>query len=519
MASFEAARPAKSDVMISYHPSDIRLVNRMIPHLTVNGFSVWQVDVDPNLAQDVGKRGKAVIDCKVFLMVVSQASLNHAPCKDEAALAYISCKPIIPLGVESYQSMEPLLDAGMRMLLAKLNWTFFIEESDWDRRLEEMTTSVGDVMAPPAVFDPGLEGRDLFDSETGEYERDLSLTEENEFQVEYQSLAESKQKLLVSLRRNHSVQQSDLLQGTFQGLDFWDIHFSERDSVRTSELVNAFIQVYGDRLGKHVGELLRQREERKKREKSCSPYFYTPSPSPSSYPSSPREEEDKEEEKQSTKALVEDWLRQLLTKDLFGQAESIERGTYDSICVTRHHHHRDSIQDKSPSANDNFYRRVKEFSVGKLAMLNVFNMDSSVRLVAIQNLGLYQTPEIVAGLVELLNDADPNIRTVATLALGRCKSSPEVITLHRIVAHLLKRISDADRLVRQAACISLGHIRAGEAVNDLVRVWRNEPISDVRNAAFAALERMEGEDARVAIDMTRKLEEEVRGLQGPISTS
>merc|ERR1712212_447071 len=93
-----------------------------------------------------------------------------------------------------------------------------------------------------------------------EYNRDSSLTEENEFQVEYQSLAESRQKILVSLRRNHSVQQSDLLNGTFQGLDFWDVHFSERDSVRTTELVEAFIEEYGDRLAKHVSELLRQRE-------------------------------------------------------------------------------------------------------------------------------------------------------------------------------------------------------------------------------------------------------------------
>ena len=153
---------------------------------------------------------------QVFLMVVSQASLTHASCKDESALAYISCKPIIPLGVESYQSLEPFLDAAMRMLLSKLNWTFFIEEADWDRRLEEMTTSVGKVMAPPAVFGPGRESLDPFDSETGEYNRDSSLTEENEFQVEYQSLAESRQKILVSLRRNHSVQQSDLLNGTFQ---------------------------------------------------------------------------------------------------------------------------------------------------------------------------------------------------------------------------------------------------------------------------------------------------------------
>jgi len=127
-------------------------------------------------------------------------------------------------------------------------------------------------------------------------------------------------------------------------------------------------------------------------------------------------------------------------------------------------------------------------------------------------LGLYQTPEIVAGLIELLNDNDPNIRTVATLALGRCNSSSDITS---IVGHLLTMVSDSDRLVRQAACISLGHLRAGDAVKTLVDIWRNEPISDVRNAALKALERMEGEDAKIAIKMTRKLDEGVKRLKGP----
>lgn len=273
--------------------------------------------------------------------------------------------------------------------------------------------------------------------------------------------------------------------------------------------MDAFLKEYSGRLSKHVYEILRQRDERRRKEKPSAPYFYA---CPSLSEEIPEEAE--EEEERSPQKIVEDWLRQLLTKDLFGQAETIERNTYDAICVTLHRHQRDSARENPPSNNnDNFYRRVKEFGMGKLAMVNVFNMDSSVRLVAIQNLGQYQTPEIVAGLVELLNDQDPNIRTVATLALGRCKSSPEVITRHKIVSHLLKRISDADRLVRQAACISLGHIRAGEAVKTLIQVWRNEPISNVRDAAFAALGRMEGEDAKVAIDMTKKLEEEVRSLR------
>ena len=69
MAPFEAARPAKSDIMISYHPSDSHLVDRMILHLTKNHFSVWNTEVGQEDADNARKRGKAVIDSKVWDLV------------------------------------------------------------------------------------------------------------------------------------------------------------------------------------------------------------------------------------------------------------------------------------------------------------------------------------------------------------------------------------------------------------------------------------------------------------------
>jgi len=488
MAPSEGGRVGKSDVMVSHHPSDSELVDRIIPFLTAQGFSVWHVNVGQSNAKDDRKRGKAVLDTKVFLMVVSQASLTHAPCKDEAALAYISGKQIIPVGVEPYQSLEPYLDSAMKMLLAKLNWTFFINEDEWEKRLTEMATAVADAVGPAAVF---------FGDDDDQFVSNIcdgSLTDEKEFEVEYQSMAESQQRLYVTLRRGRSIQPNDVFSDSFQGLDFWDVHFSGRDAVPVAELADVFVREYGERLANHISDLLRQREAEQKL----------------------KELHDGDEDDEHKECSVQAWMRQLLQKDLFLQRECVDRATYNAICLSRPSRFmtQQSQLTQASASNDDFYRRVKAYAIGKLAMLKVFNMNSSVRLVAIQNLGLYETPEIVAGLTELLNDADPNIRTVATLALGRCNSSPDTSA---IVRRLLKMMKDSDRLVRQAACISLGHMRAGVAVKTLVHVWRNEPISDVRNAALVALERMDNEEAKIAIKMTRKLEEEVKKLSAPDS--
>jgi len=479
----------KSDVMISYHPSDSDLVDRIILYLTERNFTVWQNNAgvnnnnnQNNARNDERKRGKAVLDTKVFLMIVSQASLTHAPCKDEAALAYISGKPLIPCGVESYQSLEPFLDGAMRMLLAKLNWTFFINANELDKRLSELSDSVAESIGPQDVF---LD--DLCPSNVG----DVALTDEKEFQV-----TEAGSGVFVGLIREHSVQHHDLINGGFQYcLDFWDLHFMDRDSIAVDQLVDVFVEEYGERLAYHISDLLRQREARKQQFSAS-----------------------KGADQEPIECIVDDWVRQLLKNDLFHGKESVERITYEKICSSARQNNRlCSPQQPQSQNNDNFYRRVKAYAIGKLAMTKVFNMNSSVRLVAIQNLGQYQTPEIVAGLTELLNDVDPNIRTVATLALGRCVSA--VDSFADIVHCLVKMIKDPDRLVRQAACISLGHMRAGDAVKTLVHVWRNEPISDVRNAAHAALERMEGEAARIAIEMTRKLEKEVKSLSAPDSVA
>ena len=57
-----------------------------------------------------------------------------------------------------------------------------------------------------------------------------------------------------------------------------------------------------------------------------------------------------------------------------------------------------------------------------------------------------------------------------------------------------------------------GRIKCTEKVNDLVRVWRNDVISTVREAAQLALEHINSEEAKEAIHITRILADELKLL-------
>ena len=58
----------------------------------------------------------------------------------------------------------------------------------------------------------------------------------------------------------------------------------------------------------------------------------------------------------------------------------------------------------------------------------------------------------------------------------------------------------------------LGRIQADDKVDALVKVWRNEVISSVRDAAFLALQHIDSEEAKEAIHITKILAEEIKLL-------
>ncbi|NEP56288.1 MAG: tetratricopeptide repeat protein [Symploca sp. SIO2G7] len=88
-------------------------------------------------------------------------------------------------------------------------------------------------------------------------------------------------------------------------------------------------------------------------------------------------------------------------------------------------------------------------------------------------------------LTELLIDSqnNPDEQAAAALALGNLDKP----VLQTTVKALVKALDDKDRFVREAAAKTLGKLRVEEAIEALDRVNREEVISNVRQAAEAAL--------------------------------
>ncbi len=112
-------------------------------------------------------------------------------------------------------------------------------------------------------------------------------------------------------------------------LDFWDRHFGEKTEASWIEFKEKFLSDYGEKITDHFGQ---------------------------------------EKEK---------WAIHLIYKDIFELHKTVDKSTYDKFCGK-----------KTKGDRHLFFNRLKEYAVGSFAMREVFDMDSTVRLTAIRNLGL-----------------------------------------------------------------------------------------------------------------------------------
>ena len=170
---------------------------------------------------------------------------------------------------------------------------------------------------------------------------------------------------------------------------------------------------------------------------------------------------------------------------------------------------------------NSFWMRLQDQAMEKLAMKDVFGIAScpAYRLKAVENLSKSKSPAVLGALLELLDDEDPNVRAIAAISVSKLgcavdRSSSSSSSSFEEVDNVLLRLllEDKDRLVRESVCIAFGHRQTRKVVKDLVRVWRNDNISSVRDAAQAALRRVGGEEAEDAIQMTEILQDEMKTL-------
>lgn len=192
------------------------------------------------------------------------------------------------------------------------------------------------------------------------------------------------------------------------------------------------------------------------------------------------------------------WLLNMLKNDVMEAAKS-EAVTKEQF-----------MQVRGESTEKNaFLKVVSQIAVEKFNMKEVFNMNSTVRLSAIEKLAAFQNDAVIEALMQLLEDGDPNVRAVAAISLGRTGCTDE-----EVVDKLIELLKDGDRIVRQSACLSLGSMKAVKAIPHIGNIWRNDFISVVRNAARTALENMKIPEAQEVLSVTKVLEDEISALEG-----
>lgn len=205
-------------------------------------------------------------------------------------------------------------------------------------------------------------------------------------------------------------------------------------------------------------------------------------------------------ETQLSKSFEEDnipWLLDLLKNDVLEvKGEKVTKAQF--------------IRVRGDSEERNaFWKVVSAIAVEKFNMKEVFDMNSTVRLTAIEKLATFQNQAVVEALMVLLDDGDPNVRAVAAISLGRTGCTDA-----KVVDKLIELLKDGDRIVRQSACLSLGAMKAVKAIPNIGNIWRNDFISVVRNAARTALENMKIPEAEEVLKVTKVLEEEIAALEG-----
>ncbi|XP_041348008.1 uncharacterized protein LOC121367734 isoform X2 [Gigantopelta aegis] len=189
------------------------------------------------------------------------------------------------------------------------------------------------------------------------------------------------------------------------------------------------------------------------------------------------------------------WLMSILRREMeVGEDDMLDKEKFLAFC---------EIDDEVFP----LWVRVQDQALESISMKGVFDMDSSVRVEAIENLGKYRSPAVIQALHDLLSDPDANVRAVAAVSLARTNASDK----HTINC-IMNILNDNDRLVREAGCLALGHLQAKPAVKKILNMWRNDVISHVRDAAFVALQQIGGAEVEREMHVTKVLADEIRQL-------
>ncbi|XP_005093196.1 uncharacterized protein LOC101851332 [Aplysia californica] len=423
---------SQKDLMISYSHADKDFMLKIRDTLEKNGISVW-VDVSGLQAgvDFLSKIGEAIIDCKLFISLLSTSSVKSKYCQDELALAYVSNRAIFPLALDEPDELYPLMDTGMKLQLARYEWTLLgKDESSFEEKFTVLLDSMKEELMRQ---EEDVEGKNV--------EKD---SEETKSRPKLE-----RQQTRQNLNRKNKRQESTprLAVESLEPDKYWKDMFGPKDEVQWEIFMEKFKKDFETPLSRMFCE--------------------------------------KEEI---------DFLMGVLYREMEVEEGVLYKHDFMAFC----------------NVEGNYYplwERVDEQARESWSMKEVFDMESSVRVEAIENLGKFHSAAVIDALRDLLNDVDANVRAVAAVSLARTETNDPVTN-----KFLMKTLNDKDRLVREAGCLALGHLKVKQAVSKLLHLWRNDVISHVREAANVALNQIGGPEVEKQMKVTKVLADEIRQL-------
>ncbi|XP_061197152.1 uncharacterized protein LOC133205368 [Saccostrea echinata] len=407
------------DLMISYSHQDKEMMAKLRENLEINGISVWVDVVGLGAGVDfLSKIGQAILDAKLFVSLLSTSTVKSKYCQDEVALAYISKKAMFPVAIQPKEEIYAIMDTGMKLQLASLEWTS-LDPDNFDEGFQELLSKLK--------------------TELEDQEKEAKLGHKVTERLKERQKRFQRQKSIYidpHLSENPTV--------------YWNKFYKDKDSVELNQFAEDFQKYYKDDLNKVY----------------------------------PLEDQ----------TWLINNLKEEISMSVDTEMEIITPESLTEFCTV----------DGEVQA---LWERVTSYAQDMYAMKDVFAMDSTVRVDAIENLGKYQSASVIESLRDLLRNQDSNIRAVAAVSLAKTGNQDK-----STINVLLKCLKDKDRLVREAGCLALGHMKAKAAVPKLLHLWRNDFISHVREAAQAALLQIGGEKVDKAMHITKVLAEEIRLL-------
>eukprot|EP00051_Salpingoeca_urceolata_P001149 m.38935 g.38935 ORF g.38935 m.38935 type:complete len:440 (+) comp11222_c1_seq2:125-1444(+) len=408
------------DVMLSFAAKDLSLAAKIADQMRDGGLKVWYDD-----SKEFLKNGRAILESKAFVLLLTESSAESKHCKDDIALAFISNKPIVPVALQDLKKISEKMDFGLKLTLRPMKvLELDIKGSDADEQFQAVLGQIADESSTTDTQETGL----------------MNKTTRIKLDKERQTA-------------------EDAFAGTG---DFWQRHFATCDSVDWDEFCAVFSKDYQQDIAEVFGT----------------------------------GEEDREQ------------LFKLLKQRLFHGKVVLDKSRYYEVC------------NRYGGEMAAFWEIVQTLAMEENSIREVFDMSSSVRLAAVENLANIQSASVIGALRRLLTDKDANVRAIACVSLGRVSrataETPVAIKdqLRRAELQMIAvGLKDPDRLVREASAMALANLGSTDGIPGIVHLWRNDAISNVRAAALVALEKIGGPEAQSAMHMTQVLMEEIGNLQ------